>query len=129
MIWKAIAAVLIAVFGWHLYAMSVVRHDVVTKIGRDTAQSGRVEVSIHPLTNVVSLEIPGPKEISEAAKDNPFAALGEALGNALGGAVAKAMEPAIEREMNTRARELFDVYAMMLAYRVKIVVGEKGERT
>jgi hypothetical protein len=125
---KAIALVLVAVLGWHLYASRVVRREVQTRLGKDSAQN--VEVSVQPVTNVVTVKMAGPRQTAEANRQDPFSALGAAIGSALGGAVVKAMEPAIERDLNTRARELFDVYAMLLAYRVKVVLADaSGERT
>lgn len=126
---RGIAVALVAILGWHLYASRVVRREVEARLGRDSAQKAEVEVSIQPLTNVVTVKMAGPRQAAEGAQD-PFSALGAAIGSALGGAVVKAMEPAIERDLNTRARELFDLYAMLLAYRVKVTIADgSAERT
>ena len=128
---KLVALVLIAIFGWHFYAARVVRKEVEARIERDSPGRGGVaEVSIQPLTNIATIRLASPRQAAEQNKHDPFSALGAAIGSALGGAVAKAMEPAIERDLNTRARELFDLYAMVLAYRVKVVIADtSGERT
>ncbi|MGH7806250.1 MAG: hypothetical protein ACREQJ_18020 [Candidatus Binatia bacterium] len=126
---KTIAVVLVAIFGWHLYASRVVRREIETRLARDSTDRAGVEVSIQPLTNVVTVKMASPQQAAERKPGDPFSALGAMIGSALGGAVVKAMEPAIERDVNTRARELFDLYAMILGYRVKVVLAEGGERT
>ena len=119
---------MVAIFGWHLYASRVVRREIQTRFGKDSQQS--IEVSVQPLTNVVTVKMGGPRQAAGENRQDPFSALGAAIGSALGGAVVKAMEPAIERDLNTRARELFDLYAMLLAYRVKVELADtSGERT
>lgn len=42
----------------------------------------------------------------------------------LGGAIAEALEPSFEREFSLRAREGYDLYAMLLPYRVRVVTAE-----
>ena len=104
------------------------RREIEARLGKDSRQS--VEVSVQPLTNVVTVKMAGPRQAADENRQDPFSALGAAIGSALGGAVVKAMEPAIERDLNTRARELFDLYAMLLAYRVKVELADtSGERT
>lgn len=49
--------------------------------------------------------------------DNPFAALGSALGKAMIQAIGPGF---IERELNTRAREQYDLYTVLVPYRVRI---------
>jgi len=118
--------VAIGVFGWHVYAVSVIRADIEKRFPPDRTHA---EISIQTFTDVVTLHFDKPPELSRS--DNPLGALGAAIGSVLGGALAKAIEPTIERDLNTRARELFDLYAMMLPYRVKVIVAEpaNGEET
>ena len=84
-------------------------------------------ITVNPVTDVVTVPIAAGRE--KAKSDNPFEALGSALGSMLGGALAKALEPSFERELNLRAREGYDVYAILLPYRVRIVTGEERKET
>jgi len=114
-------------FGWHLYAASDVRRYAEEMRGKYGAASRDSPVAVNPLTNVVTIPIvPGPPP---GKSDNPFEAFGKALGAVVGGALGKALEPTFERELNLRARELYDVYAMMVPYRVKVPEPPKGEST
>lgn len=114
--------VAIGVFGWHVYAVSVIRGEVEKRF---PAERTRAVISIQTFTDVVTIQFDKPPELSRS--DNPLGALGDAIGSMIGGAMAKAIEPTIERDLNTRARELFDLYAMMLPYRVKVIVAEPAE--
>lgn len=111
------------VFGWHLYGAADARRKVEEmQSGRQGAERSD-PVHVNPLTNVVTVPI-GPAS-AKGADDNPLEALGNALGSMLGGALAKTLEPSIERELNLRAREQYDVYAMLLPYRVRVVTGDR----
>ena len=116
------------VFGWHLYAASDVRRHAEDLRSRHGAASEENPVQVNPLTNVVTIPIvPGVK--GKTNGDNPFEAFGKALGQIVGGAIGKALEPTFERELNLRARELYDVYAMMIPYRVLVPDAPKGEES
>jgi hypothetical protein len=115
------------VFGWHLYAASDVRRHAEDLRAKHGAGSGRDPVRLNPVTDIVTVPIGPPTAKSNDA--NPFDALGKALGSIVGGALGKALEPSFERELNLRARELFDVYAMLIPYRVEIPAPETGEPT
>ena len=81
---------------------------------------------VNPLTDVVTIPIMPPVP---GKGDNPLEAFGKALGAAVGGALGKALEPTFERDLNLRARELYDVYAMILPYRVRVPEPPSGEST
>ena len=115
------------IFGWHLYAASDVRRhaeELRTKNGMSMAEPA---VEVNPITDIVT--IPIVPDLPKGDGSNPFEAFGKALGSLVGGAIGKALEPTFERELNLRARELYDVYAMLLPYRVHIPAPETGERT
>ncbi len=80
---------------------------------------------VNPVTNIV--EVPILSASSKGNLDNPFVGLANALGSMLGGAIVKALEPSFERELNLLARERYDVYAMLLPYRVRVVTPEPVE--
>ena len=102
--------------GWHLY-LSIGLNNRVRSLRSASGDSGQeLSISVNPLTNLVSLTITMPPELDE---ENPFAA----LGSALGGAMIQAIGPSfIERELNTIAREQYDLYAMLLPYRARILI-------
>lgn len=118
-------AALVAIGGWHAYAASIVRGEIARRL---SAERGGAEIHVHALTDVVTIRFPKPAELEQKG-DDLLGALGAAIGSMLGGALANAIEPAIERDLNTRARELFDLYAMLLPYRVKVIVEEPAEET
>ena len=115
------------IFGWHLYAASDVRRHAEELRGRYGASSAENAVTVNPLSDVVTIPIGPP--LSPGKSDNPLEAFGKALGAVVGGALGKALEPTFERELNLRARELYDLYAIILPYRVKVPEPPTGEST
>lgn len=108
-------AVLIGLFlAWHLYLSLGLSNRVRSLQASGSDSVGELSISVNPLTNLVSLTIAMPPELDE---DNPFAALGAALGQAMVQAIGPGM---IERELNTRAREQYDLYAWLIPYRVRV---------
>jgi len=115
------------VFGWHLYAASDVRRHAEDLRSKNGVGKDEAPVEVNPITDTVT--VPLVPDLSKGKSDNPLEALGKALGSIVGGALGKALEPTFERELNLRARELYDLYAMVLPYRVRIPVPEQGEST
>jgi len=108
-------AVLIGLFlAWHLYLSLGLSNRVRSLQASGSYSLGELSISVNPLTNLVSLTIAMPPELDE---DNPFAALGAALGQAMVQAMGPGM---IERELNTRAREHYDLYALLVPYRARV---------
>lgn len=107
------------VFGWHLYGAAEARRQAEELRHKHSIGKTDRPVTVNPVTNVVVVPIGADPE--KAKGDNPFEALGNALGSMIGGAFAKAIEPTFERELNLRGREEYDVYAIMLPYRVQVV--------
>jgi hypothetical protein len=106
------------VFGWHLYGVADARRQAEEL--RTKHVPGQSEpVTVNPVTDIVTMPIDAVPEKSKT--DNPFEALGNAIGSMLGGALAKSLEPVFERELNIHARESYDLYAILLPYRVRIV--------
>jgi hypothetical protein len=114
------------VFGWHLYGAADARRNAEELRSKHSIGKASRPVTVNPVTNVVVLPISPTGE--NAKTDNPFEALGNALGSVIGGALVKAIEPSVERELNLRAREQYDVYAIMLPYRVSVVI-ENAEKS
>ena len=112
-------------FGWHLYAASDVRRHAEEMRGKRGVGTGQDPVALNPVTDIVTIPIGPPS--AKTSGDNPFEAFGKALGSIVGGAIGKALEPTFERDLNLRARELFDVYAMLIPYRVEIPAPATGE--
>ena len=115
------------VFGWHLYGVADARRQAEDLRAKNAAGAHGDPVTVNPVTNIVTVPIRGVAERPKS--DNPFEALGSALGNMLGGALAKALEPSFERELNIRARESYDLYAIILPYRVRVVTLEEAKST
>jgi hypothetical protein len=112
------------IFGWHLYGVADARRhaeDLRTKHSMKQDEA----ITVNPLTDVVTVPIRAGGQKPKG--DNPFETFGNALGTMLGGALARALEPTFERELNLRARESFDLYAMVLPYRVRVVTDETAQ--
>lgn len=99
---------------WHLYLSVGLNNRVRSLQAASSDSEQEMSISVNPLTNLVSMTIAMPPELDE---DNPFAALGSALGEAMIQAIGPGF---IERELNTRAREQYDLYAVLVPYRVRI---------
>lgn len=118
----AIILLVSVVFGWHLYCAADARRQAEDLRGKHSIASTDHPVTVNPVTDVVRVPIGG---LSEKGKsDNPLEALGDALGSMIG-ALAKAIEPSFERDLNLRAREHYDIYAMLLPYRAEVVTEKK----
>ena len=115
------------IFGWHLYAASDVRRHAEELRSKNGASKDAPPVEVNPITDIVTMPI--IPEIKSGDGENPFEAFGKALGSIVGGALGKALEPAFERELNLRARELYDIYAMVIPYRVIIPPPAEGKET
>lgn len=123
---SVVLAIVVAVlFGWHLYGVADARRQVEEMRSHRGVGAGAEPVTVNPITNVVSLPVGIDRSDKNGKDEGPFEALGNAIGSVLGGAIAQALEPAIEREINLRAREHYDVYAMMLPYRVRVLAPSK----
>jgi hypothetical protein len=113
-----IGVVACVIFGWHLYGVADARRQMEELRTKHSVAKPADPVTVNPVTDIVTVPIQAPA--AKPKSDNPFEALGSALGSVLGGAVARALEPSFERELNLRARENYDLYAVVLPYRVRI---------
>jgi hypothetical protein len=113
------AAVLIALFGWHLW----LRAEVVARVKAIPSvawvdRAVPVEVRVDPFTNRVEVGL------ALAFASDPKDLLGK-LGRSLGiGLAAEHWPGAIESELRELAGERYDLYAMIVPYRAVIV--ERG---
>lgn len=103
------------VLGWHVYL--TIRLNIRASQSRSaTTESGpMLSVSINPLTNLATMTVKAPPTLED---DEPFAALGAAFGDTLVQAIGPGF---LERELNTQARAHFDLYAMLIPYRVRVL--------
>jgi hypothetical protein len=122
-----VGVVACVVFGWHLYGVAETRRQAEELRSKHGAGAQGDPVTVNPVTDIVTVPIRGIPE--KPKTDNPFEALGSALGTMLGGALAKALEPSFERELNLRARESYDLYAILLPYRVRVVTAGEEKST
>lgn len=99
-----IAALLIV--AWHLYLVAG-----LSRLTQDT----KLSVAVNPISNCITLTVSQPSLTAD--KDNPFAAIGSAVLQAVIPSVAVSFEQAY----NTLARQRYDVYAMLVPYRVHVV--------
>lgn len=113
------------IVGWHLYGASDARRQAEELRSRRSAATNQEPIVVNVITDVVTVPL-GPTPPAKQGGANPFEALGNALGSMLGGALAKVIEPAMERDLNLRARENYDLYAILLPYRVRVITPETG---
>ncbi len=99
---------------WHLCLSVGLRSRIRSLRSDGSGPDKELSIAVNPLTNLVSMTITMPPSLDE---DNPFAALGSALGQAMIQAIGPGF---MERELNTRAREQYDLYSVLLPYRVRI---------
>ncbi len=116
------AVLLSAIIGWHLYLTTTLSQQVDSLRSEPTQGQAEMSLSVNPWINLVSITVTMPPEEDQ---DNPYAGFVTALGDALVEVIGPGL---IEREINISARESFDVYAILVPYKVRIVVAEAGPR-
>ena len=101
--------------GWHLRLVTEVNDRVKSLQDTGNRLGGQLYISVNALTNLVTIDI---LTSSAEAEDNAAAPFSSVLRQA----VIQTLGPSIvERELNTRAREEYDFYAMLIPYRVRIL--------
>ncbi len=112
-----IVLALIAIIGWHLYLTNSARHEVDNVLA-DRSLNNSSSISINPFTNLVSITI----EMEQTRDDsNLFVSFGDGLLKT----VIQLIGPGVlEHQLNTAAREKYDLYAILIPYKVKISMGE-----
>lgn len=110
----SLAVVLGLLLAWHFYLSFGLSSRVRSLRSSGSESQEELSISVNPLTNLVSMTITIPPGLDD---DNPFAALGSALGKAMIQMIGPGF---IERELNTRAREQYDLYTVLVPYRVRI---------
>jgi hypothetical protein len=113
-----LGAILIALVGtWHWFAANHYEKELTRKLGnytRENLPDASVSVDVHPLTNLIEIQVTRNVARREAAF--------EFLGDAIIEFVRQELEPKMERELSLVARRDVDLYAMMVPYRVSISV-------
>ena len=116
---------IVLIFSWHLYLTNDARRIAREASTKSTGTEAEISLSINPITNVINMTLTMPP--SEIDKDNPWAEVGKQLGTVLVTGLIKTIEPMAERELNTKAREHLDIYALMVPYRLRITLKEPDE--
>lgn len=112
-----VLAIIVAVFGWHYFChlhLEAGLEKSTNEYLHAYLEGSTATVSVHPLTNLVSIQVEYPVR----AKDE----FGRAIVNTLGEYVGRELEPEIERTLATAARADTDFYAMAVPYHVSIDV-------
>ncbi|MFC1582300.1 hypothetical protein ACFL4W_02055 [Planctomycetota bacterium] len=106
-----LAMILVLICGWHTgQALNLAR------INTDEAD---MQIKINPLTNAVTMQ--AERQKPEAAKG------GENIRKFFAESFSKGFKAKLEKRLNQAARERFDVYAMLIPYRVTITEVSSGE--
>jgi len=115
------------VLAWHYYLVGDIRRVAEASGAKPVEQGGKETLTLNPVNDVLRLTIIVPPSDDEEAApaENPAPQLGKGLVQGL----SKLAEPLIEHEMNTRARETFDLYAWVLPYRVHVSVEDPDAKT
>jgi hypothetical protein len=115
-----IGVVAFSIFTWHLVETTAVREQARRLGGKRVPPASEVTARVNPVTNLVRVRI---STVFGSKKGGGLGEIGAALESALGEAVSNLVAPAIERDLNFRARERYDLYAMLLPYRVRVEGG------
>jgi hypothetical protein len=115
------------VLGWHYYLVGDIRRVAEASGAKTVEQGGKETLSLNPINDVLRLRIVLPPLADDEAERT--ANVGPQLGKGLVQGLSKLAEPLIEHEMNTRARETFDLYAWVLPYRVHVSVEDPDAKT
>ena len=101
-------------FGWHVVFTIGVKQEFEKQNAKNKAEDVETEMAIDVFTNVVTVTVTQPAR-------NPESAL-EALGLLVAGEIVKATAPGvIERKINQGAREHYDLYSMLVPYKVQMI--------
>lgn len=111
-------AILVAlVAGWHWFAANHYEKELTRTVGsyvRENLPDASVSVDVHPLTNLIEIQLTRNMPRNEAAF--------EFFGDAIIEYVRQELEPKMERELSAVARRDVDLYAMMVPYQVSISI-------
>jgi len=111
-------AILVAlVAGWHWFAANHYEKELTRNLAsyvRKNLPDASVSVDVHPLTNLIEIQVTRNVARKEAAFDF--------FGDAIIEFVRQELEPKMERELSLVARRDVDLYAMMVAYKVSISI-------
>jgi hypothetical protein len=119
--------VILIVFGYHYYLSENAIKKANESINKRTESNAEVELSVNPVTDRVKVTL-FPATM-ENVKDNPLAVLAYGLGRMFGETLGKAIAPFVEEELNKRAHEHYDIYAMLIPYRLHFSVEEPDAKT
>ena len=131
LMFKWTAALIVAALGlglgWHYYLVGDIRREAEASAAKTLAQGGKETLTLNPINDVLRLTIVLPPADDDKAESavNPGSQPGKGLAQGL----SKLAEPLIEHEMNTKARETFDLYAWVLPYRVHVSVEDPDAKT
>lgn len=112
------------VAGWHIYLTGEMRRVAEASGAKSVEDGGHAALSLNPVNNVAHLALIFPPSDPESSSN-----FGAALGKGLAAGLSKIAEPIIEHELNTKARESFDLYAWAVPYRVRITVQDPDPAT
>lgn len=107
----------LAAFFYHLYAANKLTDAIERKAGKLTTENMDLSAKMNPFTNLLTIQLS-----FDFADDDMWKSLGVTLAD---GFIQSFGPKKIEQEMAKKARQKYDVYAMIVPYRVRIAT-EKG---
>ena len=108
-------AILVLVFVWHIiFTFTLSNRINSSELDEMQNSIDEVQLSVNRITNLVNIKVPLPPQIDD---ENSFAGLGTAMAELLIQNVGPGL---IERELNIAARQRFNLYAILIPFRVKI---------
>ena len=113
----SLAIILGVVLVWHLCLSFDMSNRIRSHGVHGSASDEMLSISINPLTNLISITIVMPPDPDGS---NPFSALGSTLVDSMFHAIGPGLTAIIDEKLNTQAREKFDLYAMLVPYRVHL---------
>ena len=112
-----IVVLALAAFFYHLYAANKLTTAIERKASKLTTEQMDLSAKMNPFTNVLTIRLS-----FDFANDDMWNSIGVTLTD---GFIQAFGPKKAEQELARKAREKYDVYAMIIPYRVRIVT-EKG---
>lgn len=118
----AVTVFFAAAFGWHLLFAQGVKREIQKESARSKVEDVETAIAINVFTNVITVTVAQPAP----ASNSPLEILGRQVTDGLVEAVAPGV---LESKVNSRAREYYDLYAMVVPFKVQMVRVTKGRRS
>lgn len=117
-----VTVLLAAAFGWHLVFAQGVKRELQKESAKSKVEDVETTLQINVFTNLITVTVEQPAP----ASNSPL----EILGRQVTSGLVQALAPGVlESKVNSRAREYYDLYAMVVPFKVQMVRVTKGRKS